>query len=111
MNKSENVTLDDLLSAKLEISQAISFFSRFKSLPTKVRDTYGLKQDKVDAHEAFCRQTRDEADKLIALEEEKQQRRKVRCRVGMHRVTTLGEQIIVKKCSVRYAIIIKSRTT
>jgi hypothetical protein len=77
MDKSEKVTLDDLLSAKLEISQAISFFSRFKSLPAKVRDTYGLKQDKVDAHEAFCRQTREQTDRLIADEQEKLRRRQV----------------------------------
>ena len=78
IGRAEGVTADDLRAAKLEISQAITFFSRFRKLPAKTLAAFGLKQHKLNAHVDFCLATRADTDKRLAEEDEKARKRKAR---------------------------------
>jgi hypothetical protein len=71
------MSLEDLNAAKLEITQAISFFSRISKLPEKALQTWGLKQRNLKAHVDFCFTTRKDTDRLIDVEIVKLDRRKV----------------------------------
>jgi hypothetical protein len=71
-------SLEDLNAAKLEITQAVSFFSRLSKLPEKALAEKQVKARNLQAHVEFCLKTRKETDDKIEVEVVKADKRKAR---------------------------------